>query len=150
MSMLNVRVSPKVLDLVKQLADKQNVSLSVVVREALQTYLEAPKEGLELLSKEADIDRLAKQLDFLDRTQRKMLRSGSFLARSLPKDWPIAKRWAIGVSGEEKEALERFLGEREYLAKRIAGLVKETYSRKARVAIIDHDPWYKLVKGEEE
>jgi hypothetical protein len=58
----------------------------------------------------------------------------------LPKDWSPVKRWALGVSGEEREALELLLGEREYLSKQIAEKVKETYSHKVRVVLIDHDP----------
>jgi predicted transcriptional regulator len=149
MVLLNVRVSPKLLGLLKHVAEAHDVNASVVVREALQTYLEAPKQGLERVSREAEIGRLVKQLDFLDRTQRKMLRSGAFLGRNLPKDWPTAKKWAVGVSGSEKEALERLLGEREHLSKQIAKLVKETYKRKAQIVLIDRSPWYKLENSAE-
>jgi len=100
---------------------------------------------LDQLSNEAQIEELVKQLDFLDTTQRKMLRSGAFLAMQLPKDWSRAKRWSYAVKGEERDALERLLAEREHIAKQIAKLVTATYSRSVKIALLDRKPWYQIV-----
>jgi hypothetical protein len=135
--------------MVKAVADSFELKVSSVVRESLYYYLGSEQEGLEQLAKEAEIERLVRQLDFLDRTQRKMLRSGSFLAKNLPRDWPPAKRWAVAVGGEEREALELLLGEREHLAREIARLVKETYCRSGKVVLLDRSPWYKLLSDSE-
>lgn len=148
MPVVSVRISWKLYGIVKLVAEEYDINLSDVMREAVQTYLSSQKHGLERLGKEAEIDRLVKQLDFLDRTQRKMLRSGSFLAKSLPKHWSPAKRWSVAVTGEEREALELFLGERDYLAKQIAKLATQVYTRKGKIVLQDHPPWYRIVPDE--
>jgi hypothetical protein len=144
MPVMSVRVSWKTHQLIVDLASNHDVKLSDVLRDAVHSYLQGEHEGLEHIANEAKIAELVHQLDFLDKTQRKMLRSGAFLAKSLPKDWSPAKRWATVVKGEEREALELLLGEREYLAQEIAARVKATYRRRANIMLLDRPPWYKI------
>ena len=123
------------------MAESSGVPVSQAVREALHAFLGCQKGDLERLAKEAEIDRCVRQLDFLDWAQRKMLRSGSFLGKSYPRDWTPVQRWAVGVSGEEREALELILAERESVAHMVAKLVKETYSGRGKwIVLTDRKP----------
>jgi hypothetical protein len=144
MNVLSIRVPPKLLALVKAAAQRQKIPVSQLVRHAIKQQLTTDAQELQQLSNEAMIEHLVKQLDFLDHTQRKMLRSGAFLAMQLPKDWSRAKRWSYAVKGEEREALERLLAEREYIAKQIAKLAKTTYSRSIKIVLLDRKPWYQI------
>ena len=150
MNVLSIRVPPKLLALLKASATDHKMPVSQLVRHAIHQQLNADAPELPQLSNEAQIEHLVHQLDFLDRTQRKMLRSGAFLAMQLPKDWSRAKRWSYAVKGEEREALERLLAEREHIAKQIAKLVKETYSRSIKIVLLDRKPWYKIVHSNDD
>jgi len=139
---VGVRLDDELVAKLKELAGSLNISFSELIRGLIDRGLEVmvqdvDGEGRRLLCNML-LKRYCKDLQGLVRLQTELLKSGSFLGKSLPRDMNRLECYLMGIdSPEEWEALTRLMSERERKSRLIAELINRYFPEPTHVLIRD-------------